>query len=294
MPKLVFPGGALIGGDAGFLNVPQIKGSTRAMKTGMLAAEAAFDGARRRRDRPTSSTAYPERAARQAGSGTSCTASRNVRPWLRRGPVAAASPMPALDTYLLRGKAPWTLHHTHADHETLKPAAESPPIDYPKPDGKLTFDRLSSVFISQHQPRGGPAGAPDAARTRRVPVARQLRATTRGPEQRYCPAGVYEYRRATATAATAAADQRAELRALQDLRHQGPDAEHRLGHARGRRRAELSAACEPPQGYSARGQVEVELGGRLGGRGVKKAGAAAGAGCAPGRSAAPSCCCGPP
>ena len=131
---------------------------------------------------------------------------------------------------------PWTLHRKQADHALPEAAAECKPIDYPKPDGKLTFDRLSSVFISNtNHEEDQPAHL--TLKDASVPVQINL-AKYAGPESRYCPAGVYEFveeRRRQ----RAAADQRAELRALQDLRHQGPDAEHRLGHARRRRRAEL-------------------------------------------------------
>jgi hypothetical protein len=132
-------------------------------------------------------------------------------------------------------RPPWTLHRTQPTTSGCAGGGRVPPIAYPKPDGKLTFDRLSSVFISNtNHEENQPAHL--TLKDASVPVAVNL--ALRRPESRYCPAGVYEYvpdegrRRPPA-------DQRAELRALQDLRHQGPDAEHRLGHARGRRRAEL-------------------------------------------------------
>jgi hypothetical protein len=131
---------------------------------------------------------------------------------------------------------PWTLRATSRPCK-LKPGGECQPIEYPKPDGKLTFDRLSSGVHQQHQPRGEPALPPDAQG--RVGAGRRSTwPNTPAPRQRYCPAGVYEFVKNDDNT-DAAADQRAELRALQDLRHQGPDAEHRLGHARRRRRAEL-------------------------------------------------------
>jgi hypothetical protein len=126
----------------------------------------------------------------------------------------------------------------------LKPAADCPQIVYPRPDGKLTFDRLSSVFVSntnhsENQPAHLTLKDPS------VPVQINL-AKFAGPESRYCPAGVYEFVKGPDDV-RAPADQRAELRALQDLRHQGPDPEHRLGHAGGRRRAELQRHVTRPR-----------------------------------------------
>ena len=144
IPKLVFPGGALIGDTAGFLNVPKIKGTHTAMKSGMVAAEAAFDALKDGAEAPEL-TAYPERLKR-SWLWDELRGVRNIRPAFHWGlwPGIAYS---ALDTYVLRGNAPWTLGH-RADHTTLKPAADCQPIDYPRPDGKLTFDKLSSVFLS--------------------------------------------------------------------------------------------------------------------------------------------------
>jgi electron-transferring-flavoprotein dehydrogenase len=186
VPRLVFPGGALIGCAAGFLNVPKIKGNHTAMKTGMLAAEAIADALAK--DAPPLLDAYPEAYAR-SWVHDELHRARNIRPSFRWGlwPAIAYS---GLDTYLLRGKAPWTLHH-HPDHESLKPAREAKPIDYPKPDGKLTFDRLSSVYISNtthddNQP------CHLTLKDAQVPVGVNL-AEYAGPEQRYCPAAVYEF-----------------------------------------------------------------------------------------------------
>jgi electron-transferring-flavoprotein dehydrogenase len=188
LPKLVFPGGALIGCDAGFLNMSRIKGSHAAIKTGMLAADAAFGalGEQRRHDELAN---YPA-AFEQSWLKEELHVARNVKPWLSKG-LYLGSIMTAIDQILLRGKAPWTLHHTRADHEGLKLAASTSPIVYPKPDGKLTFDRLSSVFISDanhaedqpiHLRLKNPA----------VPVNINL-GMYAGPEARYCPAGVYEF-----------------------------------------------------------------------------------------------------
>ena len=188
LPKLTFPGGVLIGCEAGFLTASRIKGSHAAMKTGMLAAEAAFDalGAQRQHDELV---AYPE-AFRNSWLHDELHKARNFKPFMSRG-LYSGTLMVGLDQVLFRGRAPWTLRHKKADHEYLRPASEFKPIVYPKPDGKLTFDRLSSVFISntnhaEHQPVHLTLKNPN------VPVDVNLHIYA-GPEQRYCPAGVYEY-----------------------------------------------------------------------------------------------------
>jgi electron-transferring-flavoprotein dehydrogenase len=188
LPKLTFPGGALIGCDAGFLNMSRIKGSHAAIKSGMLAADAAIDalGAHRQHDELS---AYP-RAFEQSWLYEELHKARNVKPLLAKGLYAGAL-MVGVDQIVLRGKAPWTLRHTHANHECLKPASTVRPIEYPKPDGKLTFDRLSSVFISNaNHAEDQPVHLTlnDAG----IPVSVNL-ATYAGPESRYCPAGVYEF-----------------------------------------------------------------------------------------------------
>ena len=186
LPKLTFPGGALIGCDAGFLNMSRIKGSHAAIKTGMLAATAAFDAVTvdRQHDELTAYSA----AFEASWLHEELHVARNVKPLLKRG--AFGAPLVWIDQVLLRGKAPWTLHHSTPDHACLRPASEFSPINYPKPDGKLTFDRLSSVFISntnhaEDQPIH--LTLKDAS----VPVNINL-AKYAGPESRYCPAGVYE------------------------------------------------------------------------------------------------------
>jgi electron-transferring-flavoprotein dehydrogenase len=188
LPKLTFPGGVLIGCDAGFLNASRIKGSHTAMKTGMLAAEAAFDAlaAGRQHDELT---AYPQ-AFEKSWLHEELYKARNFKPWMSKG-LYTGTLMVGIDQIVFGGKAPWTLRHQHADHECLRPAAEFQPIAYPKPDGKLTFDRLSSVFISntnhaEDQPVHLTLKDPN------VPVDVNL-ALYAGPEQRYCPAGVYEF-----------------------------------------------------------------------------------------------------
>jgi electron-transferring-flavoprotein dehydrogenase len=188
LPKLVFPGGALIGCDAGFLNTSRIKGSHAAIKSGMLCADSVFAalGENRQGDELAS---YPAAFA-QSWLHEELHVARNFKPWMSKGLVLGTI-MTGIDQIVFRGKAPWTLHHQHADHECLKPAADFKPIVYPKPDGKLTFDRLSSVFISntnhaEDQPVHLTLKNPS------VPVDVNL-TTFAGPEQRYCPAGVYEF-----------------------------------------------------------------------------------------------------
>ena len=188
LPKLTFNGGALIGCEAGFLNVSRIKGSHAAIKSGMLAAYAAFDALAAHRQLDELST-YTQ-AFEKSWLHEELHRARNFKPWLSKG-IYIGSPMVFIDQLLFRGKAPWTLRHSHADHEMLKPAAECKPISYPKPDGKLSFDRLSSVFISntnhaEDQPIH--LTLKDAS----IPVGINLE-TYAGPEARYCPAGVYEF-----------------------------------------------------------------------------------------------------
>ena len=185
-PRLVFPGGALIGDDAGFLNAARIKGSHAAIKSGMLAAEAAFEAlaASRQRD---ALTAYPS-AFRDSWLYAELHKTRNFKPYMKRG-LWLGSLLFGIDQKLFGGKVPWTLHNS-ADHDKLRPAAECAKIDYPKPDGKLTFDRLSSVFLSntnheEEQPCHLQLKDPS------VPISVNL-ARYDAPEQRYCPAGVYE------------------------------------------------------------------------------------------------------
>jgi len=185
-PKLVFPGGALIGDDAGFLNAARIKGSHAAMKSGMLAAEAALDAlaAGRAQDELA---AYPE-SFKASWLYAELHKTRNFKPYMKKGLWLGAFLFGA-EQKLFGGKVPWTLHNT-ADHTTLRPAAECSPIAYPKPDGRLSFDRLSSVFLSNtNHEEDEPCHLQlkDAS----VPIAINL-ARYDAPEQRYCPAGVYE------------------------------------------------------------------------------------------------------
>ncbi|HJW26415.1 MAG TPA: electron transfer flavoprotein-ubiquinone oxidoreductase [Rhodocyclaceae bacterium] len=187
LPELVFPGGVLVGDDAGFLNAARIKGSHCAIKTGSLAAEACFAAlvADRSRDRLD---AYPE-AFRRSWLYEELHQARNFKPWMAKG-LTLGSLMFGIDQIVFRGKAPWTLHHGAPDHAKLKPAAACQPIAYPKPDGTLTFDRLSSVFLSNtNHEEDQPCHL--QLRDPAIPIAVNL-ARYDAPEQRYCPAGVYE------------------------------------------------------------------------------------------------------
>ncbi|WP_198399174.1 electron transfer flavoprotein-ubiquinone oxidoreductase [Caballeronia hypogeia] len=188
LPKLVFPGGALVGDDAGFLNVSRIKGSHAAIKTGMLAADAAFDAVQAGRQ-ADELTAYPE-AFKTSWLYTELYRARNFKQWMSKG-LYLGTLMVGLEQKVLRGNVPWTLRHKHWDHEMLKPASQFTPITYPKPDGKLTFDRLSSVFISNtNHEENQPAHL--TLKDGSVPITINLR-TYAGPEARFCPAGVYEF-----------------------------------------------------------------------------------------------------
>jgi electron-transferring-flavoprotein dehydrogenase len=187
LPEFVFPGGCLIGDDAGFLNASRIKGSHCAIKTGMLAAEAAFDAiaAGRAHD---ALEAYP-RAFRASWLYDELHRARNFKPWMAKG-LYLGSLMFGIDQVLLRGKAPWTLHHAHADHETLVEKSAAQPIAYPKPDGVLSFDRLTSVSFSNTN-HGEDQPVHLTLKDAAVPIEVNL-ARYDAPEQRYCPAGVYE------------------------------------------------------------------------------------------------------
>jgi electron-transferring-flavoprotein dehydrogenase len=188
LPKLTFPGGALVGDDAGFLNASRIKGTHAAIKSGMLAAEAAFAALAAGREGDELAS-YPE-SFRKSWLHGELHRARNFKPLMSKG-LYAGTLMVGIDQVLFGGKAPWTLTHRHADHETLKPKDECEPIEYPKPDGVLTFDRLSSVFVSntnheEDQPSHLKLLDPSVPTKLNLPVYA-------GPETRYCPAGVYEY-----------------------------------------------------------------------------------------------------
>jgi len=188
LPKLTFPGGALVGDDAGFLNASRIKGTHAATKSGMLIAEAAFDAlaAGRSHDELAS---YPQ-AFRASWLHDELHRARNFKPAMAKG-LYTGSLIVGIDQVLFGGRAPWTLSHPKADHEALEPKDRFQPIAYPKPDGVLTFDRLSSVFVSntnheEDQPSHLTLRDPSIPTTVNLPVYD-------GPETRYCPAGVYEF-----------------------------------------------------------------------------------------------------
>jgi electron-transferring-flavoprotein dehydrogenase len=187
LPKIVFPGGCLIGDDAGFLNASRIKGSHAAIKSGMLAAEAAHEALQAGRARDELA-AYPE-AFRQSWLFDELYRARNFKPWMSKG-LYTGSLMVGIDQVVFGGKAPWTLRHAHADHETLANRTDVQPIVYPKPDGKLSFDRLTSVsFSNTNHAEDQPVHL--TLKDAGVPVKVNL-ALYDAPEQRYCPAGVYE------------------------------------------------------------------------------------------------------
>ncbi len=191
IPKLTFPGGMLVGCGAGFLNVPKIKGSHNAIKSGMTAAEAIFDhlaeGVEWADYRAEELTDYSDRI-QKTWMWQELYQVRNIRPAFALG-LWGGMAYAAIDTYVLRGRAPWTFHH-HSDHESLGLAAHYPKIDYPKPDGTFSFDRLSSVFLSStNHEENQPAHL--TLRDQSIPISYNL-AYYDAPEQRYCPAGVYE------------------------------------------------------------------------------------------------------
>ncbi len=192
LPKTVFPGGALVGCEAGYLNVSRIKGSHAAIKTGMLAADAAFDALAADRQHDELS-AYPQ-AFETSWLHAELQQAKNFKQWFKKGQTVATL-MTGIEQWLLPKlgirNPPWTLRHSTPDHACLEPASKHAKINYPKPDGVLTFDRLSSVFLSstnhaEDQPSH--LTLKDAS----VPVRINL-SEYAGPEARYCPAGVYEF-----------------------------------------------------------------------------------------------------
>jgi len=186
IPKLTFPGGLLVGDTAGFMDVPKIKGSHTAIKSGITAAEAVFD-ALTGGEEVREVVSYAERL-KQSWLWRDLYKARNIRPSFTRGRWFGLV-YSSLDTYLFRGHAPWTFRN-HADHDRLKPAADCKPIDYPKPDGEISFDRLTNVAFSNTNHE---EDQPVHLRLRDEGVAINVNfAQYDAPEQRYCPAGVYE------------------------------------------------------------------------------------------------------
>jgi len=193
VPKLTFPGGALIGCSAGFLNVPRIKGTHNAMKTAMMAAEAAFNAIRGGSEGKEELTAYPE-AYKKSWVYKDLHLVRNSRPALSKFGIALGTLYAGFDMWMnnlgLGFLVPWTLGH-HEDHKSLKKAAACAPIDYPKPDGEITFDRLTNVsFSATNHEEDQPVHL--TLKDDDIPVNVNL-ADYAGPEQRFCPAGVYEF-----------------------------------------------------------------------------------------------------
>ncbi|MDP2435944.1 MAG: electron transfer flavoprotein-ubiquinone oxidoreductase [archaeon] len=189
LPQLYFPGGVLIGDSAGFLNVPKIKGSHAAIKSGSLCADAAFPVLEKDSSSPVVLSEYAD-AFRGSWLHDELHTVRNFKPAWKYG-TYLGSAIGALDSFILRGKTPWTLSHSKPDDQSLKPASQCTPPEYPKPDGVLTFDRLTSVARTntnheEDQPCHLTLKDPS------VPVNVNLK-TFDGPEQRFCPAGVYEF-----------------------------------------------------------------------------------------------------
>lgn len=188
LPKLTFPGGALIGDAAGFLNVPKIKGIHTAMKSGILAAEACFENLEQQHaENPVELTSYFTKV-KQSWLAEELYAVRNIRPGFKYGLISGLINA-AFETYITRGKSPWTLNN-HADNKSLKPANQAKKITYPKPDGKLTFDRLSSVYLSNtfHE-----ENQPCHLKLKQPKLAIEVNLNKyASPESRYCPAAVYE------------------------------------------------------------------------------------------------------
>ena len=242
LPKTVFPGGAFVGCEAGYLNSSRIKGSHAAIKSGMLAAEAAFDAlvAGRQHDELA---AYPA-AFEKSWLRAELDKSRNFKQWFKKGFLVAAL-MTGIEQWLLPRlgihSPPWTIHRTEGRSPLPAPGRRVQADRVPQARQRDHLRSPVERLRQQHQPRRGPAGAPDAEGCEPC----RCRSTSRSsPARRAATARPASTSSSTTRRHRAAADQRAELRPLQDLRHQGPDPEHRLGHARGRRRARTTWACE--------------------------------------------------
>lgn len=186
IPRLSFPGGVLAGDSAGFLNVPKIKGTHTAMKSGMLAAEAVAEALTKDTTEASTFTAL----VKDSWLWSELRDVRNIRPAFSKWGMKLGALYSGIDSMIFRGRTPWTLHHPHADNETLKPAALCKKIAYPKPDNKLTFDRVSSVFLSSTNHE---ENQPVHLKLRNQSIWRTVNHDVfDSPESRYCPAGVYE------------------------------------------------------------------------------------------------------
>jgi electron-transferring-flavoprotein dehydrogenase len=189
LPRQHFPGGLLLGCDAGTLNFAKIKGAHTAMKSGMIAAEVVFDALAGSQPMQRDLEGYAD-AFRDSWLYDELYRGRNFGPALHRLGLIAGGAFNFIDQNLFQGRLPLTLHDRHPDHEAMKPASECPPIDYPKPDGDISFDRLSSVYLSNtahEEDQPCHLGLKDPA----LAIGHNL-ARFDAPEQRYCPAGVYE------------------------------------------------------------------------------------------------------
>ena len=233
LPRMTFPGGCLIGDNAGFLNASRIKGSHCAIKSGMLAAEAAFDALASGRA-ADELTAYPE-AFRKSWLFDELHRARNFKPWMSKG-LYSGTLMVGIDQIVFGGKAPWTLHHRPCRSRNAKEEDRGAADPVPQARRRAHFRSPFLGIHLQHQPYRGSAGA--SAAERRVGSGESEPRPLRRPGAALLPGR--RVRNRERNVRPAAADQRAELRALQDLRHQGSDAEHQLGGAGGRWRAELS------------------------------------------------------
>lgn len=186
LPQLSFPGGVLTGDSAGFLNMPKIKGTHTAMKSGMIAAEAVYEALQKDQAEAVS---YQPRL-RQSWLWSELYVARNIRPSFSKWGMVGGAMYSGLDSLVFRGHAPWTLHHHRPDCDTLRPAEQCAKPDYPKPDGKLTFDRTSSVYLSNiSYDEDQPCHLKLRDRALWEAVNERLYSA---PETRYCPAGVYE------------------------------------------------------------------------------------------------------
>ncbi|KAF6216735.1 hypothetical protein GE061_001083 [Apolygus lucorum] len=193
IPKLTFPGGCLIGCTAGFLNVPKIKGTHYAMKSGMLAAEAVYDAITSETTSETTGIepkAYEDKI-KDSWIWKELKAVRNIRPSFHNSLGLYGGVAYSGFSILTGGREPWTFKHGESDYKRLKPAKECKPIDYPKPDGVISFDLLSSVALTgtNHE---GDQPPHLTLRDDTIPVKQNL-GIYDGPEGRFCPAGVYEY-----------------------------------------------------------------------------------------------------
>ncbi len=189
LPKLVFPGGMLVGCDAGFLNGAKIKGAHTAIKTGMLAAESIYQSLSAGDDGYQELSSYQE-SVNASWVHDELYKTRNFSPALHKWGTFFASAFIFIDQNIFRGRLPFTMHNTHADHDSLKKASDCKVIDYPKPDGVISFDRLSSVFLSStNHEEDQPSHL--KLRDDSIPITYNLPEFDE-PAQRYCPAGVYE------------------------------------------------------------------------------------------------------